>query len=91
MIFKHFGVDPDKEIKVISLGSAAARLSAERGLVQGVIITPPGDAEAEKMGFNVMARGFESEILSLELESDPETWDGRKRGGRLCRFRTWIT
>jgi NitT/TauT family transport system substrate-binding protein len=60
MIFKHFGLDPEKDIKVISLGSAAARLSAlKEGLVHGVIIAPPGDAEAEKMGFKVMVRGLD--------------------------------
>jgi NitT/TauT family transport system substrate-binding protein len=60
IIFRHFGVDPDKEIKVIALGSAAARLSAlKEGLVHGVIIAPPGDVEAEKMGFRVIARGFD--------------------------------
>jgi NitT/TauT family transport system substrate-binding protein len=60
IILRHFGVDPEKEIKVIALGSAAARLSALReGLVQGVIIAPPSDMEAEKMGFKVIARGFD--------------------------------
>ena len=60
MIFKHFGVDPDRDIKVVQLGSASARLSAlKQGLVQSIVITPPGDVEAEKMGFRVLARGFD--------------------------------
>jgi NitT/TauT family transport system substrate-binding protein len=60
IIFKHFGIDPDKEMKVVALGSAAARLSAlKEGLVHGVVITPPGDAEGEKLGFKVIARGMD--------------------------------
>jgi NitT/TauT family transport system substrate-binding protein len=60
MIFKHFGLDPERDIKVVQLGSASARLSAlKQGLVHSIVITPPGDVEAEKMGFRVLARGFD--------------------------------
>ncbi|MGH7872593.1 MAG: ABC transporter substrate-binding protein [Candidatus Binatia bacterium] len=60
MIFKHFGVDAEKEIKVVALGPAAARLSAlKEGVVEAVVISPPGDEEAKKLGFNVLARAHE--------------------------------
>jgi ABC-type nitrate/sulfonate/bicarbonate transport system substrate-binding protein len=60
MIYKHFGMELEKDSKVIALGSAAARLSAlKQNLVHGIIVTPPGDAEAERMGFRVIARGFD--------------------------------
>jgi len=60
MIYKHFGMDLDKDSKVIALGSAAARLSAlKQGLVHGIIVTPPGDVEAETLGFRVIARGYD--------------------------------
>ena len=60
MIFKHFGVDAEKEIKVVALGPAAARLSAlKEGVVEAVVISPPGDEEARKLGFNVLARAHE--------------------------------
>jgi ABC-type nitrate/sulfonate/bicarbonate transport system substrate-binding protein len=60
MIYKHFGMELEKDSKVIALGSASARLSAlKQGLVHAIIVTPPGDAEAEKLGFRVIARGFD--------------------------------
>lgn len=60
MMFKHFGVDPEKEIKVVALGSAAARLSAlKEGVVDVAVISPPADEEAKKLGFNVLARAYE--------------------------------
>ncbi|HVO91383.1 MAG TPA: ABC transporter substrate-binding protein [Terriglobales bacterium] len=60
MMFKHFGVDAEKEIKVVALGSAAARLSAlKEGVVQVAVISPPADEEGRKMGFHVLARAYE--------------------------------
>lgn len=60
MMFKHFGVDGEKEIKVAALGGSQAQLAAlEKGLVQVGVISPPGDYEGEKMGFHVLARAYE--------------------------------
>jgi ABC-type nitrate/sulfonate/bicarbonate transport system substrate-binding protein len=60
MMFKHFGVDAEKEIKVVALGPAAARLSAlKEGVVDVAVISPPADEEARKLGFNVLARAYE--------------------------------
>ena len=60
MMFKHFGIDAEKEIKVVALGPAAARLSAlKEGVVEVAVISPPADEEARKMGFNVLARAYE--------------------------------
>ena len=60
MMFKRLGVDPEKEIKVVALGTAAARLSAlKEGVVEVVVISPPADEEGRKMGFNVLARAYE--------------------------------
>ena len=60
MMFKHFGVDAEKEIKVVALGPAAARLSAlKEGLVEAAVISPPADEEARKLGFNIIARAYE--------------------------------
>ena len=54
MMFKHFGVDAEKEIKVVALGPAAARLSAlKEGLVEAAVISPPADEEARKLGFKI--------------------------------------
>ena len=60
MMFRHFGVDPDREIKILSLGSDQARLAAlKERLLQVIVVAPPADEEARKMGFNVLARAYE--------------------------------
>ena len=60
MMFKHFGVDAEKEIKIVALGPAAARLSAlKEGVVEAAVMSPPADEEARKLGFNVLARAYE--------------------------------
>jgi ABC-type nitrate/sulfonate/bicarbonate transport system substrate-binding protein len=60
MMFKHFGVDPDKDLKIIVLGSDRARLAGlKENLVDVAIIAPPGDAIGKQMGFSVLARAYE--------------------------------
>jgi NitT/TauT family transport system substrate-binding protein len=60
MIVKHFGIDPDTEIKVLALGSDAARLAAlKEGVVDVIIVAPPVDFEGQKMGFNILIRAGE--------------------------------
>lgn len=60
MMFKHLGLDPDKDIKAVALGTAAARVSAlKENIVEVAVISPPADEEARKLGFNVLARAFE--------------------------------
>jgi ABC-type nitrate/sulfonate/bicarbonate transport system substrate-binding protein len=60
MMFKHFGVDPDKDLKIIVLGSDRARLAGlKENLVDVAVIAPPGDAIGKQMGFSVLARAYE--------------------------------
>ena len=60
LMLKHFSIDPDKEIKIIALGPDRARIAALKGkLVDVIVVTPPADSEAKKMGFTVLARAFE--------------------------------
>jgi NitT/TauT family transport system substrate-binding protein len=57
MVVKHFGVDPETEIKMLALGSDSARLAALReGVVDVIVVAPPVDFEAKKMGFNILIR-----------------------------------
>ena len=57
MVLKHFGVDPEKEIKAIGLPTDASRLAAlKEGIVDAIIVAPPIDYEGKKLGFNVLAR-----------------------------------
>jgi len=52
MMLKNLGLDPDKEIKVVALGSAAARVSAlKESVVDVAVISPPADEEGRKLGF----------------------------------------
>ena len=54
---KHFGVDPDKEMKFIAVGPPDARYAAlTQGLVDATILGPPLDFEAKKQGYNILVR-----------------------------------
>jgi NitT/TauT family transport system substrate-binding protein len=60
MMIKQAGVDPEKEIKVLALGSDAARLTAlKQRVVDVVVISPPADAQMEKQGYRILARAYE--------------------------------
>lgn len=60
MIFKHFGIDPEKEVKMIAVGPDRARLAAlKENLVAASIIAPPADALGKQMGFSILVRGYE--------------------------------
>ena len=60
LIFKHFGVDPDKEIKFLPLGTNERRFSAmKQGLAAATMGSPPLDYLGKKMGFVVLARAHE--------------------------------
>src|SRR5262245_1481758 len=60
LMFKHFGVDPDKEIKFLPLGTNERRFSAmKQGLTAGTLGSPPLDFLGKKMGFVVLTRAHE--------------------------------
>ena len=60
LMFKHFGLDPDKEIKFLPLGTNERRFSAmKQGLTAGTMGSPPLDFLGKKMGFVVLARAHE--------------------------------
>jgi NitT/TauT family transport system substrate-binding protein len=60
MMLKQAGIDSDKEIKILALGSDAARLAAlKQRVVDVVVISPPADAQMEKQGFRILARAYE--------------------------------
>ena len=59
-IFKHFGLDPDKEIKFLAGGPLQARFSSmKQGLIVATLGGPPADFLGKKMGFVVLARAHE--------------------------------
>ena len=59
-IFKHFGMDADKDIKFLAGGPLEARLaSMKQGLIAATLGGPPTDFLGKKMGFGVLARAHE--------------------------------
>jgi NitT/TauT family transport system substrate-binding protein len=78
MVVKHFGVDPETEIKMLALGSDSARLAALReGVVDVIVVAPPVDFEAKKMGFNILIRAgdimrFPYNGLGTSVKSSPK-------------------
>jgi NitT/TauT family transport system substrate-binding protein len=60
MMIQQAGIDPDKEIKILALGSDAARLTAlKQRVVDVVVISPPADTQMEKQGYRILARAYE--------------------------------
>ncbi|HUK42722.1 MAG TPA: ABC transporter substrate-binding protein [Candidatus Acidoferrales bacterium] len=60
IMVKHFGVDPEKDIKVISLGSDRSRFAAlKEKIIDAAVISPPSDHEARKIGYTILARAYD--------------------------------
>ena len=60
MILAKFGLDPDKDVQFISLGSDSGRVNAlQQNLADMVVTSPPWDFEGRKLGFNILARAYE--------------------------------
>ena len=60
MMIRHFGVDPEKEMKIIPIGRDFARLAAlKEKLIDVAVAAPPTDAQGKKMGFHILARAYE--------------------------------
>src|SRR2546427_4685347 len=54
LMFQHFGIEPDKELKVLALGSDAARITAlKQGGVDSIVTSPPADAQLETLGLKI--------------------------------------
>jgi NitT/TauT family transport system substrate-binding protein len=61
LMFKAQGVDAEKDLKFVAVGSDRARLAAiKENLVDVAVIAPPGDSLGKQMGFSVLARAYES-------------------------------
>jgi NitT/TauT family transport system substrate-binding protein len=60
LMIRQAGIDPEKEIKILALGSDAARLTAlKQRVVDVVVISPPADAQMERQGYRILARAYE--------------------------------
>jgi ABC-type nitrate/sulfonate/bicarbonate transport system substrate-binding protein len=59
-IVKHFGLDPEKDLKYLAVGPPDARFAAlSQGLVDAAVLGPPLDFAARKQGHNILARADE--------------------------------
>ena len=85
MVVKHFGLDPESDIKVLALGTDGARLAAlKEGVVDAIIVAPPVDFEGQKMGFNILNRAgdifrFPYNGLGTSVKKISENQDEVKR------------
>jgi NitT/TauT family transport system substrate-binding protein len=60
LMLKQAGLDPEKDIKVLALGSDAARVTAlKQRVVDVIVISPPADTQMEKQGYRILARAYE--------------------------------
>ena len=60
LMVKHFGIDPDKEIKLLATGPMESRFAAmNQGLTAATLGSPPTDFLGKKFGFVVLARAHE--------------------------------
>lgn len=61
---KKHGLEPDKDVRIVSAGATPARLTALRnGQVQGTLLQPPNDVNGEKAGMKRLA------VMSEELQN----------------------
>jgi NitT/TauT family transport system substrate-binding protein len=57
LMVKHFGLDPDKDVKFIPGGSSEGRLiRMQQGLLDATVATVPTDYHGRKMGYPVVVR-----------------------------------
>src|SRR5262245_38758243 len=60
MILRHFGLDPEKDVKFLATGEAASRLaSIKQGFTAATLGSAPMDYLGMKMGFVVLAKAYE--------------------------------
>jgi ABC-type nitrate/sulfonate/bicarbonate transport system substrate-binding protein len=60
LIVKHFGINPDKEVKFLATGPLDSRFGAmKQGLTLATLGSPPIDFLGKKLGFVVLARAHE--------------------------------
>ena len=60
LMFKHFGIDPDKDAKFLPTGTLDSRFAAmKQGITAATLGSPPIDFLGKKLGFIVLARAHE--------------------------------
>lgn len=86
LVLKHFGLDPDKDVKFVASGGAAeTRFAAmKQGFISATAVAVPADSVGIKMGFHVLAKAYElfsypDAGLTTSLKKIKESPDQLKR------------
>jgi NitT/TauT family transport system substrate-binding protein len=54
------GIDPDKDVQFVPLGTDSGRFAGlQQKLADAVITSPPWDFEGKKLGYNILARAYD--------------------------------
>jgi ABC-type nitrate/sulfonate/bicarbonate transport system substrate-binding protein len=60
LMLKHYGIDPDKDVKFLATGGAETRFAAlKQGLTQATAGSTPMDYIGKKMGYVVLSRAYD--------------------------------
>jgi NitT/TauT family transport system substrate-binding protein len=60
LMVKHFGLEPEKDVKFASGGLTEGRLARlQQGMIDATVVPVPLDLQARKFGLNVLARAYE--------------------------------
>ncbi|HYT53466.1 MAG TPA: ABC transporter substrate-binding protein [Verrucomicrobiae bacterium] len=60
LILARNGIDPEKEVQFVPLGSDSGRFAGlQQKLADAVVTSPPLDFEGKKLGYNILARAYE--------------------------------
>jgi ABC-type nitrate/sulfonate/bicarbonate transport system substrate-binding protein len=62
IIVKHFGLDPDRDVKFVAAAEGLPEgrlLRVQQGLIDATVVPIPGELSAKKLGLNVIARSYE--------------------------------
>jgi NitT/TauT family transport system substrate-binding protein len=60
LMVKHFGLEPEKDVKFAPGGLTEGRLARlQQGLIDATVVPVPFDFQARKLGLNVLARAYE--------------------------------
>jgi NitT/TauT family transport system substrate-binding protein len=59
LILRHFGIDPDRDVKFVRSTSDGVFARMHQGLIDAQSMPVPGDYRGKKLGFNVLARAEE--------------------------------
>lgn len=85
IILSRNGMDPEKEVQFVPLGTDSGRFAGlQQKLADAVITSPPWDFEGKKLGYNILARAYDYvnyplSGVGVNVKSIQQNRDGIKR------------